>query len=643
MLLKAVRIRDYRSVEDSGEVPIERDVTCLVGKNESGKTAFLQALHLLNPLNPIKGKKTYDEVMDYPTRKASAYKKIRGTSPATVITATFELEAHELETVRDDLGAEALDATTVTVTAGYGPTKIVSAGYNHAKIVQHLARDLEVPAAEREAITGAQTTTALRDALAAVSEPTSAVTTLAERLETWREKSPGYYLIDTYWNEWLPAFFYFDDYSAMPGRVSIPHIRAREAAGPLEESEKTFKALLATVDADLADFETLDFEALTRELEGAANGITDQVFEYWTQNRDLSVEIRVSSANPADEAPLDQGPIVNVRIRNPRHRVTVPFDERSRGFVWFFSFLAYFSDIEEREGRRVILLLDEPGLALHATAQGDFLRFIDRELAEKHQVLYTTHSPFLVQPDRFDRVRTVQDVDGKGTQLSADVYRTDSETVFPLQTALGYELAQTLFVGPDCLLVEGPSDLIYLQVLTQACEAAGLTGLHPRWVVTPVGGADKLGTFVSLLGANQLNVAALIDANPKDKQRIAALQANGHLSGRALIQINEFTGTQEADIEDLLDIDFFLELVSGAYANDLSKPLTSRALKSQAPRITARVEQHFREHDIAGGRLNHYRPAAHLLRQQVDLIPKISAEAVQRAYDLFERLNGQLA
>lgn len=83
----------------------------------------------------------------------------------------------------------------------------------------------------------------------------------------------------------------------------------------------------------------------------------------------------MSNADPADEPPLDQGPIVNVR--NPRHRVSVQFDERSRGFVWFFSFFAYFSDIEQQDGRRTILLLDEPGLALHATAQGDFLRFID--------------------------------------------------------------------------------------------------------------------------------------------------------------------------------------------------------------------------------------------------------------------------
>jgi len=350
----------------------------------------------------------------------------------------------------------------------------------------------------------------------------------------------------------------------------------------------------------------------------------------------------VSNADPADEPPLDQGPIVNIRIYNPRHRVSVPFDERSRGFVWFFSFFAYFSNVEQQEVRRTILLLDEPGLALHATAQADFLRLIDNKLAQTHQVLYTTHSPFLVKPDRLERVRTVQDVDGKGTQIGADIFRTDSETVFPLQTALGYELAQTLFVGPDCLLVEGPSDLLYLQVLGQACETAGLTGLDPRWVVTPVGGADKLGTFVSLLGANQLNVAALIDANPKDRQRIAALQANGHLKGRALIQLSEITGTDEADIEDLLAADFYLSLVNAAYSGDLPKPLKASALKSKAPRITARIEQHFRDNGIDNGRLNHYRPAAHLLRDQVVLISKIDNSTLQRYNTLFKRLNGLL-
>jgi len=393
VLLKDVRIRDYRSVEDSGVVPIDIDVTCFVGKNESGKTAFLQALHLLNPLNPIKGKTAYDEVMDYPSRKSSAYKKIREAHPATVVTAVFGLEDTELAAVRQEFGPDCLTGTTVTVEAGYYGNRTFSAEIDVAAALKHLTADLEVPSAELKAIKEETTVTALKAALQAVPEPTTAVTSLASRIAAWRRESLAVYLMDTYWAEWLPVFFYFDDYSTMRGRVSLPHIKSKEQADTLEESEKTFLGLLATVDADLADFETTNFERLTRELEGAANGITDKVFEYWTQNKELRLEIRVSAADPEDEPPLNQGPIVNVRIYNPRHRVSVPFDERSRGFVWFFSFFAYFSDVEQQDGRRTILLLDEPGLALHATAQGDFLRFIDDELARTHQVLYTTHSP----------------------------------------------------------------------------------------------------------------------------------------------------------------------------------------------------------------------------------------------------------
>lgn len=147
---------------------------------------------------------------------------------------------------------------------------------------------------------------------------------------------------------------------------------------------------------------------------------------------------------------------------------------------------------------------------------------------------------------------------------------------------------------------------------------------------------------MSLLGANQLHIAALIDSNPKDKQRIAALQSNGHLKGRDLIQISEITDSDEADIEDLLDPAFYLGLVNAAYATDLPKPLKAGDLKSRSPRVTARVEHHFRENDIANGRLNHYRPAAHLLREQTNLIPKIGKDTLQRADTLLKRLNSLL-
>jgi predicted ATP-dependent endonuclease of OLD family len=316
----------------------------------------------------------------------------------------------------------------------------------------------------------------------------------------------------------------------------------------------------------------------------------------------------------------------------------VPFDERSKGFVWFFSFFAYFSELEPGDGKEVILLLDEPGLSLHATAQSDFLSFIDGRLAERHQVIYSTHSPFMIQADKLERVRTVEDFDDEGTKVSSDVLAVDSATVFPLQAALGYDLAQTLFLGPDCLLVEGPSDLLYLQLLTSALEADGRDGLDERWVITPAGGATNLGTFISLLGSNQLNLAVLMDSQESNSQRVRNLLASRRITNRSIVLMDKFTQNEEADIEDLFEPSFYLSLVNGAYGGDLSAAIKVGDL-GQGPRIVPRVERYFADNAIGNGHFNHYRPARFFLEEQAKLIGKVNAATLDRAESLFNAID----
>ncbi|HVB43056.1 MAG TPA: AAA family ATPase [Streptosporangiaceae bacterium] len=642
MELKSVRIQNYRSIDDSGIVPIE-NITCLVGKNESGKTAFLHALHLLNPLNPIKGKTSFDDVMDFPSRRFSAYRKVREESPADVVTAVFELSESELAVIEEDLGSGVLSNREIAVVKGYSGYRKYRSEYVERRAIEHLNRGIEMAAVDKQAVEAATTIPDLMDALRAIPTPHPSVTDLINRIECWREQSLGLYLVDRYFEEWLPRFFYFSDYSTMRGRVSLPHLKAKEAAGLADEADRTFLSLLRTANADLSDFDVVDFEALTRELEGVANGITEEAFTYWRQNPGLRVVIQMSPGNPGDGPPLDRGPVLNLRIYNPKHAVTVPFDERSRGFVWFFSFYAYFSNIAQDPQRSTVLLLDEPGLSLHASAQGDVLAFIERKLAPKHRVIYTTHSPFLIDPQRIGRVRTVQDLDEHGTTVSSDAYQTDSETVFPLHAALNYELAQTLVAGQHCLLVERPSDLLYLQLLSQACQDAGLCALDPRWVVTPVGGADKVAAFVSLHGSSELNVAVLIDAGPSDQRRIKALQGNGHLQAKSLIQVSDFTTSKEADIEDLFDPAFYCAMISGLYARDLpAGTLKPADLKSRLPRITARVDQYLKDHDVACGMVNRYQLSAYFLREQQTLLPALNTATLKRAAKLFERINSCL-
>jgi predicted ATPase len=131
--------------------------------------------------------------------------------------------------------------------------------------------------------------------------------------------------------------------------------------------------------------------------------------------------------------------------------VTTELGSRSRGFIWFFSFLAWYSEVKRLDGQ-IILLLDEPGLTLHATAQHDLLRFFETELLPSHQLIYSTHSPFMVDPYHLERVRIVEDksmdaengadLENSGTIILSDIFSASPESLFPLQGALSYELHQ---------------------------------------------------------------------------------------------------------------------------------------------------------------------------------------------------------
>jgi predicted ATPase len=635
--LVRAHITNYRSVEDSSEFCIESDVTCLVGKNESGKTAGLQALYRLNP---VEESVVFDEVIDFPSRLTRQRKQAAGKRiPA--VTATFLLSEDELATIEDDLGAGVLTNPEFTVTTGYRyDTRTFGFHTDEAAIVGHLGSQLDLSLGAHPAVAQATTVAGFLAALQAIDQPSASVTSMITTISGWRDQGADLYLIDKYLDPRLPKFVYFADYDTMPGTVSIPDLIERRTASTLTLGEQALLSLLAEAGASPEEFLNPDKrERLIRELENTSNAISDEVFEYWSQNRELEVKLDIPPVEAGATPPLDRPPLLQIRVRNQRHRVSVPFDERSRGFVWFFSFLAYFTNLEQTNDSDLILLLDEPGLSLHARAQEDLLRLIDERLAPKHQVIYTTHSPFMVSAGHLGRVRTVIDQDKVGTKISADIFKADEDTAFPLLAAMGIELTQTLFVGENNLLLEGPSDLIYSDVLTEALAQQGRDGLDPRWVKIPIGGAGKLSTFATLLGANKLNVAVIVDSSTKDVGAIKRLRDNDQLNRRALVEISEFSATADADIEDLFEPDFYLDLVNQAYAQDLPAPITPADLNLHDPRIVRQVGTYFQDKNIAGGRFNHYRPAAELLRQQATLIPKISATTLDKANLLFKRLN----
>jgi predicted ATP-dependent endonuclease of OLD family len=359
----------------------------------------------------------------------------------------------------------------------------------------------------------------------------------------------------------VPTFFYTSHYDRMSGQLSAHKLAQDKQNKKIDPGDEIFLNFLRLAGTELNDLNSSPrYEELNAKCEAASADITEQIFQYWSQNKYLEVKVELNEGRPQDPAPFNSGAVARARVYNQLHRASVPFSERSAGFVWFFSFLVQFA-MMRRETDNVIILLDEPGLTLHGKAQEDLLRYIEEKLLPSHQVIFSTHSPFMVPPKRLADCRIVEDViDNKassrpqslGTQITEDVMSTDKDTLFPLQGALGYSVTQSLFVGENSLLVEGPSDVLYLEALSNELELRGRKGLSRKWVMCPAGGIDNLRPFVSLFVGNHLNVAVLSDQGQGDKSKIERLRRSEVLAAEQLHTIAELLNRAEADVEDVM-------------------------------------------------------------------------------------------
>jgi hypothetical protein len=648
MKLIEARIQNYRSVADSTPFRVA-DVTCLVGKNESGKTNILRCLERLHALDP-KVKKAYDEDMDWPRTSDDA-----PNPKAIVMDATWELESGEIAEIEAALGPACLKHRSITTQTLFNGSTTWTVSLDQVAIRGFLWGKFGVPPEEQVKVDGI----ALQELVGVVDADHKGNTWLksvADYIRPFRDQDPELKVIDVIE---LPEMLYFASYDRLGGRISIEDLihRRNQGAAHLTREHQLFLMFLDYAEVKPEELQNpKTAESHIAKLERAQNRITNKIFKYWTQNRELEVRFEALPGRPNDPDPFKTGTVFHTRIYNRLHRMTVPFDERSAGFTWFFSFLVQFTQLRDKH-ESLIILLDEPGGSLHGRAQQDLLRFIEEELKPRHQVIYTTHSPFMVPPSNLERVRVVEDVvvdlpDGNGrvshgTKVGSDFMSVNKDTRFPLQGALGYEITQTLFIGSHSLLVEGPSDILYVQAASRALTAAGRAGIDKRWTVCPAGGVNKVYAFVSLFAGNAMKTALFVDltTGPQgSRKEIEVLKKSGILEATRIFTAADFTSQVEADIEDMFGDAGFLEIVNAAFS--LNGVLTASALAGageKSPRVLKKVETWFRTQAKAPD-FDHYRPAEFLILSP-DFVSKhaaVFAPALDRFEALFKKLNALL-
>jgi len=651
MKLIKVRVQNYRSVEDSGEFDIG-DLTCLVGKNEAGKTALLSAMRGLKPSQPFE----FDETIDYPRRFSTKFDDRHPDGTAEVIRTWWKLDKDDKEAVEKKLGAGVLKKDYFQAHFGFRyeeDIRIWEIEVDDAKVLENLINKHALDATERNILHGVHDGQAADKALSGLAERTPKQETLLQDIKKCRKSKFSLAVIDVL-SARQPKFFFTSHFERMSGMVSIQKLQQDKESNKVSVGDNIFLAFLEYAGTTLEDLLDVDRrEALKATCEAASNEITEEIFQFWSQNNALEVVIEIDNAKPKDPEPFNSGMVADIRIKNTNHKATLPLSERSAGFVWFFSFLAQFKQLKKTPGNNnAIVLLDEPGLTLHGKAQGDLLRYIIERLLPDHQVIFTTHSPFMVPMDRLADVRIVEDViieqkgkrpEVKGTKVSSDVLEVNDDTLFPLQGALGYEITQSLFIGANTLLVEGPSDILYLQVLSQALDKRRREGLNAKWTLCPSGGIDKIAPFVRLFGGNRINVAVLSDIANGDKTKIEKLKKAEILKAGHFYTCADFTGQDESDVEDLFDPGLFVEMLNGAYTPPKAKRVTIESLAGvgNTPRIVKKAEELFRLMPDSVSEFSHYGPARWLLENPSILdgdSPSILA-TLDRFEEIFKKFN----
>lgn len=648
MRLSAVTIQRFRNFVDPQRIEVEDDVTALVGKNESGKTTVLKALHRLNPANGD-GRK-FDLVTEYPRWRLISDQRSENLSNVQPVSAEFTVDQADIEALSDALPAPLPPETVIHVARTYSNEFVVYPRSPFDVVVRAAGRaaaideeDLEVLVAEGSLDAAIPKAKELAKELKESAAPRSrALSSFASQAEKHRYLLDGDLEPDATkaLRRRVPKFFYFSNYSLLPGQTDLTLLAQKVAeGGEIEEEEQTVLSLLAHAQVQPSTFLDTNYDSRKAQLQAAGGDLSREVFKYWKANTDLAV---VLGDDNVEVGHTSQGNVINHRIlkielRDARHGdVETNFSTRSTGFQWFFSFFAAFGEYQFSSDP-VIVLLDEPGTSLHGEAQKDFVNFIFNELGASKQTLYTTHSQFMIDPTAYEKLRAVHDrATRENHELGVEVTKvslsSDRATVLPIESALGYTISQHLFLGTgQHLLVEGSSDFMYLMRMSAYMESKNKTALSPKLAIIPVGGITNMPAFVALMG-RRLEVSVLVDGEKTSSvlDRTRAAARSNRVPERRIVAVSEVDDAlpRTADIEDLFAASDYLKLYNWAFRKNIDE--------SELPATNDRIIKKLTELE---GSYNHAVPAHALTEHQEEFFRGLDAGTIERFELLFELLN----
>jgi predicted ATP-dependent endonuclease of OLD family len=592
MKLTKARIQNYRSIIDTGEFEIEKLKTILVGPNEAGKTVLLKALQQLNQPSDVLG---FEVLRDYPRSKFNDIDTGKvDPKNVTVVTGYFELEDSDKAEIPEEFRNckykfyKNIDNSTYhTLIDAPNQLNFKDIKSDLSRLIAHLDKQYSIENPEEEikkpSILIKPITDNFEDSTALSPENCKSLKSFLENnyalVEEDNEKEESRYekLIEqidfnskyegvlTTLSKRKPVFILFNNYFKVKPSVHLEHLATRTEQKLLDDqyydygnlcllkllgfTARELSNLGKTQSPDINNPDALKvykdkLDTRSYKLNAASVRLTEEIKKVWMPNPDRpeADKLKVTA----------DGQYLKVVVEDDIG-VDIELDQRSEGFQWLVSFFVVFFAEAMDKHKNAILLLDEPGMSLHGLKQRDFRDTITR-LAEHNQTIYTTHSPFLVGPDELDLVRVVELKNRKeGTKVHTTISSSDPAGLLPLQEALGYDLAQSLFSQQRNLILEGITDYWYVDATANLLRESKDEDLNDKIALVFANSAGKVVYYATILFAHNLKVAALLDSDSAGDQ--AAQQENlvHTLGNKNILRTKDFVDDiPKAEIEDLL-------------------------------------------------------------------------------------------
>ncbi|MCB1186336.1 AAA family ATPase [bacterium] len=641
LIPKQFKVTNYRNIDDSGWIPLDR-VTALVGRNESGKTTLLKALHKFNPATP----EPYNAQREFPRDRFTRDYKNGGDWPVCAV--QFSLSDDFIETLRSSINTNI--PNTVTIERFYDGSLIyeydiqiiddVITSNELSEVIRSFCSDIrrvifdkDMAEEEVQALRSGilEWATAYIDRLVDYSdlntekglgiikefqaqankhsrpETADAVEKVLREVHEIQKRAESEPISTLLWNaieEEIPVFIYFENYGILDSSVYLPNFLSDSARTPDSPRVRTINAMFSHVQLDAQELADLGRET-TESAKNQSKPVTDAMIKQDQESKELRA-VKLNSAS------LDITKRFSSWYKQRRHTirydadgnyfriwvaddrrpgVDIELESRSRGFQWFFSFYLVFL-VESNEGHRdAVLLLDEPGLNLHPTAQQELIEFFE-ELSHSNMILYSTHSPFLIDGNHIQRVRPVTEDESGHSHISIDGWPRDRETIFPLQAAAGYAMVRGLFQHKKNVLVEGMADYLFLHTFNLLCRATGRIALPDDIYITPCGGTKFVGHIASLFLGQEVRPLVLLDSDDAGRARRDALLKELYSNQeQAILMLSEVLGSDECEVEDILGEEVFVHYVSDLLGKKISLTKSDRASGGLVDQIQSACER----------------------------------------------------